>query len=183
VRQTAQRTGIWLSRARRGSSFFVIDAFLAAGILVMTLIIIFSFFVQQRESEQSVSYARDYLNFLVNTPVREYRNPVVLDMVSDGGIADTSVSLAEQAILFHIAGNSTAAEQLLSVAAESIPSTIDVNVTVTDYSGGRSTTLFARNAVAPANRATHLSAKSLAHAVVNGTILYGPYVFEVNSWS
>lgn len=179
------------TQRRRGSFFFVLDAFIAASILIFTLVLIFSFYAESRRTQQSVTYAQDYLAFLMTTQVNDYRVPSIMTMISSGAITNPRVTLAEQLLIFNANdddGDDEYAETLLELAAMSIPSTVDISVTLLPLNSGEGTErpppIYARSSSSDSSaRQTHLSAKSLAYAVGQENELYGPFILEVETWS
>jgi len=164
---------------RRGSYFFVIDAFIAGAILFLTLVVIFNFFVGPRQTEQSFTYAHDYLAFLTSTQVRDYHD-LTIDALS---ISDRRKSLAEQVLIFHNASNDTAAAVILAAAAQSLPPTVLINVSVQEQAGSQSAVLYSRGLSETGQKRTHLVAKSVEYAIINQSGLYGPVVMQTEVWS
>jgi len=178
TRQTAH-----LQRSRRGSYFFVIDAFIAASILVLTLTLIFNFFTSQRQTEQVFTYAQDYLDFLASTQVKDYRIPEITQLIVAGNITNTRVTLAEQVLIFNLSGQNQNAKTILEAVAKSVPENVDLMVTLVDRRTGMNATLYSRpSSNAGVGKQNHLSARSLVYTVVNNTF-YGPYAFRAEAWT
>ena len=162
---------------RRGSYFFVIDAFIAGIILIFTLVMIFSLFVAQRPTEQSFTYAHDYMMFLSTTEVRDYHDATV-DALT---VADRKKTLAEQVLIFHNQSNDTAAAVILNATAQSLPDTVVINVNITTE--GATMSLYNRSLASASQKRTHLVAKNIAYAIINESQLYGPVVLQVEVWA
>ncbi len=168
------------ARSRRGSYFFVIDAFMAAAILSFTLMLVFNFFAQQRQAEQSLTYAQDYLTFLTSTAVRDYRDPVVTDLMNGNPVTNPRATLAEQVLLYNYSGQNDNATRLLEAVAKSIPLSMGINVSVEEMSPPSSFSLYSRAISGGRSAATsHLVAKSLVYALVDQSTIYGPFVMVV----
>ena len=168
------------ARSRRGSYFFVIDAFIAAAILSFTLMLVFNFFAQQRQATQSLTYAQDYLTFLTSTSMRDYRDPVVTELMTDNPVTNPRVTLAEQVLLYNYSGQNGNASLLLEAVAKSIPSSMSINVSVAEMSPASSFSLYSRAASGGRSAVTsHLVAKSLVYALVDQSTIYGPFVMVV----
>lgn len=163
--------------SRRGSYFFVIDAFIAGAILVFTLVMIFNLFIAPRETEQSFTYAHDYLSFLTSTQVRDYHDLLVDNLV----VPDRRKTLAEQVLIFHNASNDSAAAVILGAAAQSLPSTVALNISLKD--GVTMTMLYNRSIDQIPAKRSHLVAKSIGYAIINQSALYGPLTLQVEVWS
>ena len=83
-------------RNTKGTYFFVLDVFIAASILVLTIIVILSSRVNIPETSQNYFLAEDFLNFLTQTRIRDltlyYRNT----LIADGNITDVSLFIHQQ---------------------------------------------------------------------------------------
>lgn len=163
--------------SRRGSYFFVIDAFIASAILVFTLVMIFNLFVTPRDTQQSFTYAHDYISFLSFTQFRDYHDPSVEAL----NVPDERATLAEQVLLFHNASNDSAAAVILAAAARSLPSTLALNVSL--LVGANTTLLYNQSVNQIPSKRTHLVAKSISYALLNQSALYGPVTLQVEVWA
>jgi len=168
------------SGGRKGSYFFVIDAFVAAAILAITVIVVLNFFVGQRAPAQSFAYARDYLGFLSSTQVRDFHNEVVRQQIADGNITDPRNTIATQLLLYHNESKDDLAWQLLNATVTSLPADLAVNVSIDD--GGAGFVLYNRTDNMLEYRRTHLAVRSIEYTIINQTI-YGPYVLLVEVWA
>lgn len=173
---------------RRGSYFFVIDAFFAAAILTFTVVLIFSLFVVQPRTGQSYSYAQDYLTFLTGTGMRDFRHAAIIEIMNDPTLrpyVDSRRSLSEQVLVFYnrsAEGNPTLKggyEAILEAAAENLPETLTLNVWLRDPEKETSVKLYGREAGSVSETKTRLNARALEYVMLNETDIYGPLVLQV----
>ncbi|MBR9692573.1 hypothetical protein GOV07_01435 [Candidatus Woesearchaeota archaeon] len=177
------------SAQKRGAYFFVIDAFLAASILSFTLVLLFTLFIDEPNIEQGFVYAHDYLNFLTTTEIRDFRHDDINDLITKGHITNTRLTLSEQVLIFYeemgvLPGREYNITMLLAAAAESLPPTIAINVSLREKPDQVwKTLLFDQPPHTDTIRMTHLTARSVEYAVKNQDQLVGPYILEVDIWS
>ena len=86
---------------KRGAYFFVIDALIAASIIILSLIIIFTSHAIIPEAGPTLRMVEDYTDFLINTRVREFQGVYVQSLVDDGNITDQDNTLLEQLTEFY----------------------------------------------------------------------------------
>ncbi len=172
-----------MTLGKRGAYFFVIDAFIAAAILSFTLVLIFNLFIEQPSSEQSFTYAHDYINFLSTTEVRDFRHAVIDELISEGQITEVRHTLAEQVIIFFNQTEILNATNLLAAAAESLPATLDINVSLKKSGSATQTVIFEQEGSSELIPQLHLAARSVEYALINQTDIIGPYVIQVEVWT
>jgi len=168
---------------RRGAYFFVIDAFIAAAILGVTLVLIFNLFIGQTDSEQTFTYAHDFITFLAETEARDYRQATIANMVVQGYIEDPRKTLAEQIILAFADGNLANATAILNASAESLPPTLRMNVSILDSVTRAQTLLYSQAPVLAHEERLHLTARTLEYALTPENNIIGPYIIQVEVWS
>lgn len=170
-----------IGRIRRGSYFFVLDAFVAVAILAFAITLIVSFFSSQRQTEQTFSYAQDYLSFLTSSHINDYQNPVISELLASGNISDPRVTIAEQILRFHNRSDDIDAWKILNATAGSIPENNGIKVMLHEASSGYNTTLYNRTSILITN-STHLVASGIVYTLINNT-LFGPFTLRVEVWS
>ena len=85
--------------------FFILDAFLALGILVIGIFILMSSYTRTPEKEQTSNLAEDVLNYFANTKLEDLNNP---DFGPSGTyvqsdiITDTQKTLLQQLGEFYV---------------------------------------------------------------------------------
>lgn len=70
-------------RSKQGS-FFLIDAFIGLSILVLAVVIINNFEVQEPSTSQSFTLLNDYVDILVSTEIRDFSDPFADELVRTG---------------------------------------------------------------------------------------------------
>ncbi len=165
---------------RRGSYFFLIDAFIASSILLFTILLIYGLFTAEHPSTQSAAFANDLLQFLTATQLRDFRAPEVVAMIRDGNITDPRNTVATQLLLFVNQSKRDKAWLLLNTSHAGLPPSLAVNVSLRD--GTESILLYNRSIERVSEAKTHLVTSGIAYALVNRSI-YGPHVLTVEVWS
>ena len=172
-----------LLRDRKGAYFFVIDAFIAAAILSLTLVLIFNLFVSPTRTEQSFSFAHDLISFLTQTEVRDYRHSDITDMISKGHINDIRNTLSEEILIFFDKNDFGNASIILNASTQSLPQTLAINVSIFDPATSTSTPLYERKEGSGLSKRSHLTARSVEYALDEQNQIIGPYVLRVEVWS
>lgn len=164
---------------RRGSYFFVIDAFLGAAILIVTLIVMLNIYLQRSSPEQSFTYARDYLDFLTTTEVRDYHSPTIDLLIAQGNISNPSATIAEQLLYFHNTSRDDLVYVIINESIRILPGHVAVNVSVIDTGAEL---LYNRSTEGSEDRKVHQSVRGIEFVFINRSTLYGPVVLEVDVW-
>jgi hypothetical protein len=169
---------------RKGSYFFVLDAFIGGVIFVLTLVLVFSLFVGPTRTEQSFATASDYLTFLSTTEIRDFHHINVTKMREEGNITDPTITIAQQLVVFHnqtpIAETCTLCQQLVNTTIGSIPKTTAVNISISTPSENESFYTYAEGDVS--KMGTHIVTKSIEYALINETVLLGPVAIIMEVW-
>lgn len=164
---------------RRGSYFFVIDAFIGAAILIFTLLLLFSIYLNREGPEQSFTFASDYLRFVGTTEARDYDDAYVQQLIDDGDIVDARATLVDQMLRFHRLGEDAKAREIAKRTSEVVPVTLAINLSIQDDVGNH--TVYNRSITVVEARPTHQVARSLEFAIVDGS-LYGPVTLQMEVW-
>jgi hypothetical protein len=80
---------------KRGSYFFVIDVFIGASILVLTLVIIFSSRVNSPAPDTTYRMAEDFMQFLSETEFRDVGIINKFNLTRGGFVTDTTQTLLQ----------------------------------------------------------------------------------------
>lgn len=128
---------------KRGALFYIIDAFVAAGIIAITLTIIFSSQINVPETEQIKDSLNDYYIFLSKTKIYQAPGTIAEDIIMNERISDIETSILGAAIELVNTEQTTLAEQLISEITNIIlAGQYGINITLND---GSETILFTRN--------------------------------------
>jgi hypothetical protein len=161
---------------RKGSYFYVIDAFVASILIISALIIIFSQYFSQPASTQAYYTAEDLLATMEATPVRGYDNPTVRNWISNGTITDQQRSLLEQVAYFHVTGSTANGNTLAQIVAAAAPQQIGIEILVNGQQ------YYSRESMPKDQAASVLSAKRIVLLRQGATELYPPVIVEVRTW-
>lgn len=164
---------------KRGAFFFVLDAFIAGIIIISSLVLVFSTLTINENPTQNYVLAEDFMIFLETTTINDYGGAIAYTLKVNGDIADPSVTLLEQVVLFYQDGtredNITALLAEISLLA---PANSGIGYYITN-SSGNTTLLYNRTVIEPDDARLQLSAQRIT--MVRGQTL-DPYIFEVRIW-
>lgn len=166
--------------------FFVLDAFLALGILVIGVSIVLSYYTITPEKEQTTNIAEDFLGFFANTEIEDFNNPYFGSsgtLVQQGYIKDTKKNLLQQLGEFYFNNDLDKAENLITnVTVDLIPFQYKYEFLIDNVR------LHPKNPsqqfnLSKANTKVLFPAKKLSFGTINNTLeLFGPYEVEVLVW-
>lgn len=83
---------------RKGSYFFILDAFIAAVILFITLISINNAGIEEPIIQTTSFTSNDYILLLSNTELRDFSNSYMNYLRAEGAITDSRISVMEAVI-------------------------------------------------------------------------------------
>lgn len=161
--------------------FFILDAFLALGILVMGVFILLSSYTRIPEKEQTTNIAEDILDFFANTKIEEFNNPTFGPsgtLVQTGVIKDTQKTLLQQLGEFYYKGDLVNAELLIKEVAEDlIPFQYKYEFLIDG------TSIYSKDLLSKKNTKVLFPSKKLSFGTIDKTLdLFGPYKVEVLVW-
>lgn len=169
---------------KRGSYFFVLDAFIASAIFVLTIILVFSLFVAPARTEQSFATASDYLTFLSTTEIRDFHSVNMTKMRADGEITDSRLTIAQQLVLFHnatpVGDPCLLCQKLVNITAGSLPNNVAVNLSI--HTSSENESFYSYNVTDVSTLKTHIVTKSIEYALINDSILVGPVALVMEVW-
>ncbi len=170
---------------KRGAYFFVIDALIAAMVIFVSLIIIFTSHNMVPDTSSSVRMIEDYTNFLTNTKVREFQGEYVKDLINDSNITNLDNTLIEQLTEFYYY-NTTGKDNtkiMWNFTQEISKGIIPDQRSVIVYMN--KTLLYNRSVSPIKNSNLVLSSKKICFIrIVNNTqtFIYGPVMMDVMVW-
>lgn len=161
---------------RKGSYFFVIDAFIA-GIIIVGLIVALTVGYQDNPSSGRVFYtAEDFLFVLETTKVNDYDVEIVRNWTRDKVINDTTLSLLDQISLFNATGKNLEAKLLADLSCASVPESVSVMILINGHEQGR------KEVIAQSDATVFFTSKRIVLLRKQPVDLYDPMVFEVQTW-
>ncbi|MBL7054710.1 hypothetical protein ISS05_03045 [Candidatus Woesearchaeota archaeon] len=171
--------------------FFVLDAMLALGILVMGALLLVSAYTRTPEKGQTTNLAEDVLDFFADTKIEDFNNPIfgpAGTLVQDGTIKDAQKTLLQQLGEFYYKYNLDTSDEtyltyarllITEVTEDIVPAQYEYEFliddakiypeTSTDQSKQNSEVLF--------------PARKICFETIDLTLdLFGPYEAEVLIW-
>jgi hypothetical protein len=164
----------WLQR--RGSYFYVLDAFIASIIIISTLVLLLSSHLTQLPPTEAFYTGEDFLDTIGATKTQELDDPTVRDWIAQKVINTTSMPLLDQLAVFEVTGDTVRAAQLAAILGSRTPPNVDIEILLNGNSR------YARQAIAQSEAATLLSAKRIIIVTKNPMENYDPVVVEVRTW-
>jgi hypothetical protein len=156
--------------------FFTLDAFIAAGVILVGILIVLSFNPGTPETAQLSIFAYDVIETFTNTKVSEYDNNYVRQLLQSGEIANEHNTLLEQVGEFYYVGRSDLMSNYLhNLTRYLIPPEYGIGF----YIDGA--VQFERGGSVGGSTQV-VSAKLSSVGVYNSTTLWGPYMLEVRIW-
>lgn len=167
--------------SRKGSYFFVIDAFIAGTIVIAAIVIIFSGFFSQPPSTPAFYTAEDFFLFLDSTQLRDFDSPIVRAWTANGTINDSSVTLLEQLALFIARNNVVEGQQLASVLGTGISGSVQYEIIV-DSQSLYSSVPTSANPLDKDDASVFFSSKRIVLLRKQPSDVYPPVLVEVQTW-
>ena len=162
---------------QRGVYFFGLDAIIASIIILLAVYFILSMRAQSPESAQSYAQAEDFMDFIMQTQVRDFSGNYTQGLVEDGNITNTRRTLFEQVAEFHLHNRTDINFRFV----EEI-----VNGSLLSHSGVLYTydddPVYNRSYDIRAIAEIVLSSKKISFLRINASTVYGPHVVEVQAW-
>ena len=163
---------------RRGVYFFVLDAFIGAAIVLVSLLVVIQTFTSSIETDRPLTILEDFLTYMQNTEVRDFQGANTLLMIQNGTITKPQNTLFNQVSEFYYFNETGSAQTLLTeIANAGLPSQISFRY-IYDQN------IVYERLVFPYNRAGQvLYSKKLSMIQINRSVIYGPHLVEVVLWT
>lgn len=166
--------------------FFILDSFLALGILVIGVFLLISSYTRTPEKEQTTDLAGNILDFFAKTKIEDFNNPYFGasgTLVQEGYIKDTKKTLLQQLGEFYVNNDLDAARNLITnITKGRVPVQYKYELFIDQ------TRLYPQNPsqqflISKNNTKVLFPAKKLSFGTINNTLnLFGPYEVEVLVW-
>jgi len=172
---------------KRGAYFFVIDALIAASVIFISLIIIFTSHRMVPESSPSLRIIEDYMDFLTTTKVNQFQGGYVTSL----NITGSDNTLLEQLVEFYYyntTGNDTS--QIMwnftrEISKGIIPDQRGLVVYINDRINNRSSLIYTRS-VSPMEKSSLVlsSKRVIFKRITNGAndFIFGPVILDIRMW-
>lgn len=159
---------------KKGSFFFVLDAFIAGIIIATSLFVLFSSFSKENRPSQELFLAEDYLSILSNTKVNEMDNEYVRELIKNKEIINPEVSIMDQMIIFFFEDKKEDITFFAKEVGKVIPKNRGFNISIDN------TSVYSYRPYVKESSLL-LKASRMAY-VINQTDILGPVIVEVNVW-
>lgn len=162
---------------KRGAYFFVLDAVISSIIILVTVYFILSIRTKSPETAQSYTQGEDFMDFMMQTQVRDFSGNYTKSLIENGNITNTRRTLFEQMAEFHFY-NQTAINWgfMEEISNSSLLSQQGVNVWF------EQDMIYNRSADRLAKANIVLSSKKMSFLRINETYVDGPHMVEVWVW-
>jgi hypothetical protein len=119
-------------RDKKGSFFFILDMFLASFILLITLIMIFSFRFQQPEADALKIKLDGFTSILFKSEISSYSTPVLNELMDDEETwPNPHLTMDEYVYYLYLKGYTTNATNVVkSLSSLILPSNIGLNYSI-----------------------------------------------------
>ena len=162
---------------KRGSYFFVLDVFIAAAVLVLTIIIILSSRANVPDTTQSFLLAEDFMQFMTSTEVRDLTSNFKTQMVLAGEMSNTELNLYQQVAKFYFENKSNLSYGFVeSLANGMIPGQYGFSYVL------NGTVIYNRSIEKLDSSDLVLVSKKITFFKINTKQLFGPVMTEVKVW-
>jgi hypothetical protein len=172
---------------KRGAYFFVIDALIAASVIFISLIIIFTSHRMVPESSPSLRMIEDYMDFLTTTKVNQFQGGYVTSLNITGSDNTLLEQLAEF-YYYNTTGNDTS--QIMwnftrEISKGIIPDQRGLVVYINDRINNRSSLVYNRS-VSPMEKSSLVlsSKRVIFKRITNETndFIFGPVILDIRVW-
>lgn len=161
---------------RKGSYFFVIDAFIAGIIITGAIVVLYSQFLSGGSEQQAFYTAEDFLRVLESTRVSEIDNDRIRQWRENGTINDSSRTVLQQLAYFNVTGQQVEMGQLAQVMVGWTPDNVGTSLLVADG------TAATKNEQQRDEADTFFTSKRIALVRQEPPDLFSPVVVEVQTW-
>ena len=162
--------------------FFILDAFIATSIIVLSLVLIFSFHSSKPYQMQGIFLAQDTMDLLFKTKVYEIQNDFVINLTQEGNITNTANSLLEQTAEFFITNRTKLAQDfVLNVTQNMVPEKYGFELKI--YNGTSLFNLTINPGLSLQNKSNLLLiSKEIISGMLDNYTMWGPMTAEVRVW-
>lgn len=161
----------------RGIYFFGLDAIIASIIILLAVYFILSMRAQSPESVQSYAQAEDFMDFIMQTQVRDFNGNYTQGLVEDSNITNTHHTLFEQIAEFHLHNKTDINFRFVEEIVNG--SLLSHNGVLYAYNDEN---IYNRSYDIRKNAGVVLSSKKISFLRINTSTVYGPHVVEVQAW-
>ena len=161
--------------------FFTLDAFIAMTMLIVCVVLVFSFYSSKPYPMQSIFLSDDLMRLLSTTHLYELQNNYYLILYRNGNITQTDNTVLEQIAWFYISGRPTLAERFaINITSTMVPEKYGFQLRIYNESREYNTTINTGQASEDSARLITTSKRIILG--VNNNTPWGPMIAEVKLW-
>ncbi len=167
-------------KSKKGVSFFLFDAVIAALIFFMTIAVILSMRNLEPEIETPKVFGENIMEYLFETEVRAVENPIIGKLMINKTISNPSNTLLEQIIVFYADKEDVLNADFVEIVSESkIPPNYGFKITITNATN---TKLIYQNDVNLGSSTSEIRLRRVGITKLNDGSIFGPVIVGVNVW-
>lgn len=167
--------------SRKGSYFFVIDAFIAGTIIIAAIVIIFSRFFSQSPTTPAFYTAEDFFLLIETTSLRDFDSSLVRDWVANGTINDSSLAILDQMALFVAKNDFGNARELAGILGAGISPSVQYEI-IAEGQSLYSSVPDSANPLDKDDASVFFSSKRIVLLRKQPSDVYPPVLVEVQTW-
>lgn len=166
---------------KRGAYFFVLDAIIAGAIFIITTVIVLGSYLNTPTTDQSYLLAEDTMKFMLNTKIKDFHDPQVLEWAENGDINNPEQSIFQQVAEFYFLNMDSHATNLTRIIIESLwPQQYGVSYSIIEETQNQ--TIYERYSERIPNSKFLQTSRKLTFFKINETSYFGPAISEVRIW-
>lgn len=164
--------------SRKGAAFFTIDAIIAGAVFLLSIVFIFSFYVQSPNIEDTQIILDNYVEYISQTKLSNFYDLNRHIYQIDGNPREHFTVHQEVAYLYELGDKANATAFLENVTNETFPKKFGVAYEYNDE------VIYSQNGTTPYNAIkTNLTAHILTFFEDDAGNLVGPEITKVYTWS
>jgi hypothetical protein len=169
-----------LIKNKRGASYFIFDAVIAAIIFFMAMSSLLSRVDYSPELEIPRSYGENLINYYMNTEIRDVdlpqENDVVDVLIENNNITNVENTILEQMLIFYHDNKDEVLEDfVVNISKGKIPDSFGLNVSIENDQ------IYFRENSADSFK-SFVKVRRLIFAKLDDGTLYGPKIIQVSVW-
>ncbi|RME52882.1 hypothetical protein D6783_03660 [Candidatus Woesearchaeota archaeon] len=169
---------------KKGSYFYVIDAFIASAIIIFTILFITRYAQTDSATPQNINVAEDFMLYLQGTDIRDTDSETVADILKSSVVNETGQTLLTLLTELHYLekekGCTLCGEQLYNLSKELIEDLIPPAF------GARflmnTTPYYTRQGQTASESMTHFTSQRLTFYQINDSAIFGPLTAHIEVW-
>ncbi|MGV8150188.1 MAG: hypothetical protein ACP5NV_00495 [Candidatus Woesearchaeota archaeon] len=177
----------------RKGYFFILDAFIAATILVVSLVFIFNSDVAISQRSRDYSQAETVANFLLDTKLEDLDNQYVENLIINGTISNPRNTIVQQLDIFYYNANYLCIDDecrdKYTILSENLFKNITSPIVSNKYGysytireSSNNLTVYADSIASYNSSNFRLVTKRISYSLINETTIFAPHIVELALW-